>query len=188
MPKRDLNVSSSDLARARALTATLSASADAVVTTGQPKKHGYVRFAAPPMAQAAAATPPSVPAPSFGGAAWDELIAWCIAHNPCDGGFLMDASGLVVTTQGELPVEEIEALGAQLLVALDQTDRMSRRVGTCSSISLRLGDVCASGLRFSEVPGSSLLLCLVGPGPASDAVREACEKVVRGWYGGPTQD
>lgn len=192
MAKHNLNVSSSDLARARALTSLLTGPLSA--PRASPETHGYVRFsaavpaaappAAPPAVKAPAPAPaPSLPAPTFGGAAWDELISWCIVENPCDGGFLMDASGLVVTTQGLLPIDEIEALGAQLLVALDQTDRMSLRVGTCSTISLRLDEVCASGLRFSDTPGSSLLLCLIGDDPISDAVRHGCEKVVRGWYG-----
>lgn len=184
MAKHDLNVSSSDLARARALTASLAKSADeAAEAAPRAAVSGFVRFRSSAASVAAVTRPPSLPAPTFGGAAWDELIAWCISENPCDGGFLMDASGLVVTTRGDFQIKEIEALGAQLLVALDQTDRMSRGLAACSAISLRLGDICASGQRFSGAPGASLLLCLVGPEPATDAIRRACEEVVGGWYG-----
>jgi hypothetical protein len=177
--------SSDDLERARQLSQRLKGTAGSAPAASSP----YVSFGARAEAPAPAAPPavgrvappvppaqsrPSLPlmarreplrapAAGFGPQAWNRLLDGCATAVAADAAFLMDPHGLVVAARGPRATEEVEAVGARLMVAFDQADRIE---GAQGALTLTVESPRGSlhGLRLRQPDGSFLTLGLVVPG------------------------
>lgn len=159
--------SSDDLDQARTITRRLKGQGAAATGSS-----GYVSFPSrPPMPAPVVAAPqppkPSVPlmarraplmAPSagFGPDAWNTLLETCSAAVIADAAFLMDPAGLIVATRGR-SADEMQGVGARLMVAFEQADRIDGEPITLSlSIETLRGTLF--GLRLSQAEGGFLTL------------------------------
>lgn len=176
-PKPGPNASSSDdLDRARAATQRLKGRPTARVA-----EPGYVSFARPTPTQAPLPQRPALPQPparplvarreplkahvaGFGSSGWNKLLDACIVTAGAESAFLMDPHGLIIATRGPKASDELEGVGARLMVAFEQADRINGGgdKGTLS-MSVELPRGTLHGLRLSQ-PEGVLLLGLQIPG------------------------
>ncbi|MFO0599526.1 MAG: hypothetical protein U0228_29745 [Myxococcaceae bacterium] len=155
--------SSDDLDAARAASQRLAGQGGA-----PPPSPGYVSFPSPRPAMPAAvpvSRPSAAPlmtrrqpllAPNthFGADGWNTLLEACAAAVAADAAFLMDASGLIIASRGR---DELEAVGARLMNAFEQADRIDDARGTLSlSIETQRGTLY--GLRLAQPEGTFLTL------------------------------
>lgn len=106
--------------------------------------------------------PLKAPVTGFGPQAWNRLLDACVAAVAADAAFIMDPNGLVVSSRGPKVGEELEAVGARLMVAFDQADRIEGSQGTLSmTVETARGSI--HGLRLRQPDGSVLTLGLVVP-------------------------
>jgi hypothetical protein len=157
--------SSDDLARAKAASQRLRGE-----TTTRSAEPGYVAFPhARPAPPARPATHPLVtrreplkgPTAGFGSAAWNKLLDACLQTAAAEAAFLMDPHGLIIASRGARPGEELEAIGARLMVALEQADRIAGEPALSMSVELPKGTL--HGLRLVQ-PDGVLMLGLSIPG------------------------
>ncbi len=186
-PKPDLNANSSDdLEQARALSRRLQGGAPRGAPAAEP---GYVSFArTPPPVPAVPPVPPVVgpgvrpatahvsrpsgplmsrreplkaPNVGFGPDAWNALLDASVATVAADTALLMDPAGLIIASRGR-GGDELEAVGARLMVAFEQADRIDGERSTLSmSIELHRGTL--HGVRLAQADGSFLTLGLLIP-------------------------
>ena len=176
---------SEDLERAKDLSRQLKGSAQGSAAQGGVTSP-YVTFpprADPPAAARVAAhvtSPPSrpslplmvrreplkAPVTGFGAQAWNRLLDACVAAVGAEAAFLMDPNGLVVSSRGPKAGSELEAVGARLMVAFDQADRIE---GDQATLSMTVESPKSSlhGLRLRQADGGVLTLGLVVPGGIS---------------------
>jgi hypothetical protein len=166
--------SSDDLDRARAASQRLKGQAGARVT-----EPGYVTFARAP---AQAAKPAEVPRPrpsmvplvtrreplkgpnaGFGAGAWNKLLDACVQIAVAEAAFLMDPQGLMVAVRGPAASQELEAVGARLMLAFEQADLVGGAEQAALSLSVELTRGTLHGLRLVQ-PEGVLLLGLIIPG------------------------
>lgn len=171
---------SDDLARARDLSRALRSQgqAPAVAPTS-----GYVSFPqrppeAPPAPSRVAAhvtaaptraslplmvrrEPLKAPVTGFGPNAWNRLLDACVAAVAADAAFLMDPNGLIVASRGQKANDELEAIGARLMLAFDHADRIEEQ----GTLSMTVESVRGSlhGLRLRQAEGAVLTLGLLVP-------------------------
>ncbi len=111
----------------------------------------------------------------LGSPGWERLLEWCTASLDAHAAFLVDARGLIVGSRGRIPQEEIEEIGARLLIAFDQADHMSPGGSRILAIQ-RAGDWLV-GLRVPFVEDEDLTIGMVTQdrlsGKACETVREA---------------
>ena len=174
---------SDDLERAKDLSRTLKGSGHGPhqVSAASP----YVAFPAPKPAplpgpsrvSAHVTSPPSrpslplmvrreplkAPVSGFGAQAWNRLLDACVAAVAAEAAFLMDPNGLVVSSRGPRAGDELEAVGARLMVAFDQADRIE---GDQQTLAMTVETPRGSlhGLRLRQAEGGVLTLGLVVPG------------------------
>lgn len=145
-----LNASSSDLERARALAHRLRP--DALRSATAPRGAAARGPAAPVAAPVAAPAAPPVAAP-VGGSAWQARLEACRAAVSALGLLLMDASGLAVGAAGEWtawPPAELEGLGARVMVALEQAERLEGPWERSRSVAFLIGGRALAGLRLGS--------------------------------------
>lgn len=191
-PKPGPNASSSDdLERARLLSRRLRGVGAPGIPAAEP---GYVSFAprsaAPPAAAPRATRPTPTPAPprpstvplmtrreplnapsaGFGPDGWNKLLDACVVTTGAEAALLMDPHGLIIASRGPAAGDELEVVGARLMVAFEQADRIDGQRSTLS-ISVELPRGTVHGLRL-ERPDGALTLGLIVPGGLS-AERQA---------------
>lgn len=106
--------------------------------------------------------PIKAPVSGFGAQAWNRLLDACVAAVAAEAAFLMDPNGLVVSSRGPRAGDELEAVGARLMVAFDQADRIEPEQATLSmTVETPRGSL--HGLRLRAEVGV-LTLGLVVPG------------------------
>jgi hypothetical protein len=104
--------------------------------------------------------PIKAPAGGFGAAAWNKLLDACVVAVGADAAFLMDPHGLIVSARGPAVSEELEGVGAKLMVAFDQADRIGEAHSTLS-MTVETARGTLHGLRLSQADGTLLTLGLV---------------------------
>jgi hypothetical protein len=178
-PKPGSNTSAAaDLEDARTSSRRLRGDADA-----PPAQAGYVSFgprALPPAPGRAAVTAPGpqarpslplttrreplkAPVTGFGPVLWDKLLDACRAASLAEAAFLMDAQGLLVSARGSRAQTEPEAVGARLMRAFEQADRIDGERAALS-LSLETSHFTLHGLRLVQPDGTFLTLGLIVPG------------------------
>jgi hypothetical protein len=163
--------SSDDLAQARALSRALREGAGA----GAQKVSPYVTFPHALKPAPAVSRPTEVPsaplltrrepleAPraEFGARTWNSLLEAAAKAVSADAAFLMNSQGLLVASRGS-PVEELEALGARLMVVLAEADRLNdAHSGEMLSLTLESPKGTIHGVRLRESEDSGLTLGLL---------------------------
>lgn len=103
------------------------------------------------------------PSTGFGAQAWNRLLDACSAAVAAESAFLMDPNGLVVASRGPRAGAELEAVGARLMVAFDQADRIDGGTGSLA-MTVETARGSLHGLRLRQPDGSVLTLGLVVPG------------------------
>lgn len=173
--------SSDDLGRARAASQRLAGH----VTTSEANP-GYVHFPKVPRPTVTPAPAMPVPRPStvplvtrpeplkgptagFGAQAWNTLLDACLRASGAEASFLMDPHGLIIAARGPKAGDELEGVGARLMVAFEQADRIGGE--RALSMSIELPKATLHGLRLVQ-PDGVLLLGLIIPGGLS-AERQA---------------
>lgn len=107
--------------------------------------------------------PLKAPAGGFGAQLWNRLLDASVAAASAEAAFLMDPNGLVVSARGPRVGEELEAVGARLMIAFDQADRIEGGQQTLSmTVETPRGSLF--GLRLRQSEGGVLTLGLVVPG------------------------
>ena len=108
--------------------------------------------------------PLKAPATGFGPQAWNRLLDACLAAVAAEAAFLMDPNGLVVASRGPRVSDELEAVGARLMVAFDQADRIDGGGEGTLSMTVESAKGSLHGLRLRQPDGGILTLGLVVPG------------------------
>ena len=154
-----------------------------VVAGGPPEAHGYIRLAAP--AAWASAPPPApveepdpeppMPDNVSGSGGWTTLLEWCVVDLDTDAAFLTDDRGLVIASVGALGSDDAQAIGARMVIAFNQADRIDRSESRSISIELE-----AEWLTAIRVPlgDEHLTLGVLGREPLSRARRRAVYRAV----------
>lgn len=163
--------SSDDLDRARATSQRLKGQSGTKLN-----EPGYVTFPRPVAAKPATEAPPTVaplitrreplkgPTAGFGSSAWNKLLDACLQTAVAEAAFLMDPHGLMVAARGPRVSNDLEAVGARLMVAFEQADRIGgESEQKALSISVELPRGTLHGLRLMQ-PDGALVLGLVIPG------------------------
>jgi len=182
--------SSDDLERARSASRRLRGPAAPMAPSAGGT--GYVTFAAPrppqgqppapvaarpgvPMAPPAARPsavpmmtrrePIKAPTAGFGPDGWNKLLDACAAVTGAEVALLMDPHGLIIASRGPRQGDDVEAVGARLMVAFEQADRIDGQRSTLS-MSFELPRGTVQGLRLTQ-PDGALTLGLIVPGGLS---------------------
>ncbi len=172
------NEPSSDLELARKLSARLSARAVGAAPIAVPTTR-YMRFDIRRVAGAVDSTGfpsvPPAPLPRFGPETWNQLLDGCLAVADGESAFLMDGQGLVVACRGVIGASDAEAIGARLLLTLDQATAMGASGEPARSVIVEVEGRWLSGLRASSRSGMSLTVGVLGPSPLGAAAREVVD-------------
>jgi len=90
-----------------------------------------------------------MPGVGFGGAAFGQLVQQGMTLAGAVVGFVVDAQGLIVARQGRVADEDAQALGARLVMALDQAARMGQGFGAGQAdvVVIAVGRGWLSGVR-----------------------------------------
>lgn len=166
--------SSSDLAAARDLSHRLAGSSG--VAPRRP--FAYVSFRAvsvpvepaPTVASPAPQPPAAVgkPLPPLpldigeGGRRWAPLLEWARQACGSDAAFLMDPHGLLIASVGDLPIPDVEAVGARMMAALDYARPIAQTGELPPSITLSFDEIQITGFEARLPDGTALTVCLAG--------------------------
>ncbi len=113
----------------------------------------------------------------FGAEIWNELLDGCLSAADAEAAFVMDGQGLVVATRGNISADDAEAIGARLMVALDQAAEIGNRGGSYS-VAIEFDGSWLTGLRLHLHDAKSLTVGLVAHGPLSRDTREVIENLM----------
>jgi len=128
-------------------------------------------MAAPP---APAQRPPLPMPPSTG--TWESLLGWCRTTLGAEAAFVIDELGLLIANAGRIPDEEAQAMGARLVVALEQADELEQ-TAPVRALAIELTARYLTGFRLRMERGSLLAVGMVSaralPGAAAVLIRRA---------------
>ncbi|MCK6682375.1 MAG: hypothetical protein L6R30_08150 [Thermoanaerobaculia bacterium] len=123
--KSDPSGTSSSLERARELSHRLTGASPAAPA----RRPAFVSFRGQPAPPAAPVSAPVAPAPApavpaalpplpeklgEGGRRWEPLLGWARQASGASAAILMDPHGLLIASVGEIPLPDVEAIGARL--------------------------------------------------------------------------
>jgi hypothetical protein len=94
-----------------------------------------------------------------------KLLDACVAVTGAEAALLMDPHGLIITSRGPRQGDELEVVGARLMVAFEQADRIDGQRSTLS-MAFELPRGTVQGLRLIQ-PDGVLTLGLIVPGGLS---------------------
>lgn len=146
--------SSSSIAFARATSRRLASQAETSVQDGGSKARSYTRFqtaqalepsARPTTVDTPATAPPSLAPGPF--ASWDEMLQWCVESARAKTAFVTDAQGFVIAKQGGRSYEDAEAMGTQVMVALERFDEIDSFGKRAMSIAVQFESFWMCGVR-----------------------------------------
>ena len=107
----------------------------------------------------------ALPSPPAGGS-WENLLSWCRTGLAADGAFVIDRRGLLVANSGKLTDEESQAMGARLVVALDQADALDP-ASPVRTLALDLSTHCLTAIRLQVERGPMLTVGVISLRPLS---------------------
>jgi hypothetical protein len=115
----------------------------------------------------------------FGGAAYARIVQEGMGLAGAVVGFVVDAQGLIVARQGRLADDDAQALGARLVMALDQAARMGQGFGAGQAdvVVIAVGRGWLSGVR-RRVP-EAVTLGLFGVQPLATNAAEALAEALK---------
>jgi hypothetical protein len=110
----------------------------------------------------------------MGSPGWARLLDWCVDNLPASTAFVVDARGLIVGSSGSPAQDEVEEIGARLLIAFEQADQMSP--GGSQSITIQRSDGWLVGLRVPLTEYEKLTVGLMTKLPLSSSARLKVEE------------
>ncbi|MEZ4226220.1 MAG: roadblock/LC7 domain-containing protein [Polyangiaceae bacterium] len=113
----------------------------------------------------------------FGAELWNELLDGCLSAANAEAAFVMDGQGLVVATRGTMQADDAEAIGARLMVALDQAEEIGGATGSYS-VAIEFGGAWLTGLRLQLKDERSLTVGLVARAPLARESRDVIENLM----------
>lgn len=92
----------------------------------------------------------------FGADPWLGLLDWCLSVAGADSAFAIDEHGLVIANRGaDLPIE-IEEVGTRLMMAFEQTGRLSLGAGLPQRVDVSFAERVLTGFGI-DLGGSARL-------------------------------
>jgi len=141
--------------------------------------------AAPPVAPPAKPPPPAAPAveplvlpDDFGPAGWNRVLDACLQAIGGEAALLMDPSGLVVASRGPRPTDELEGIGARLMIALEQAEAIEGGGAAVRVATIELPARTLFAARL-DANGTRLTLGLLAAGSVAPARRQVLEALLR---------
>lgn len=190
---------SDDLAEACGLSVRLTGGKRPSGSPQPVEPYRYTRLPQPSTPVAAA--PPSAPEPSrkinpmpvsgFGAVAWNDFLAECARESHAEMALLMDPSGLIVGGRGALPQDEMQGVGARLMMAFEQADSMDDK-GSSPALALDLSGGVMYGFRLAASDGGRFTLGIFVSGPPVQDTQRKLSLVLErfcasGTAGAPTE-
>lgn len=133
---------------------------------------------------------PAVPAapsledvPAFGASGFNTLLDWCLEATQAESAFIVDDRGLPVAERGAFEGEQVRELGARLVAAFDQLQRMQLSDAPAESMLVELGPRRLSGINVDFGAGQFMAVGIVGPRVAATEVRRIVNTTLRTWMG-----
>lgn len=168
----DHNASCSDLDLAQILSWRLATPGAAAEPPPQPPYAGFSAAFAPqtPAAQPQAVTAGISPRRFE---TWDDLLIWALAANGAASGFVMDPEGFAIAAQGSIDVEQAQALGVHLMVALSEVDQPEYPGARAVSIAVEYPPFTLTGMRVARADGAVFTLGLTATDYLTAPAREA---------------
>jgi len=182
------NVSSSDLHVAKQLSRRL-AFGPPVPEAGSPKVNGsYVTFrsstapeverVAPMPARRVEAEATELPRPPASVRNWDDMLRWCQEAAAAKAVFVMDSQGFVIAKEGGASYEDAEAMGTQIMVALDRFDELDTFNKRALSVTVEFRSFWLTGIRVpAETRDCFTLGVLRTDPPTASLVQEVTREV-----------
>ncbi len=182
---RDRAASSSDVERARELSRKLGPTLTPAVEPASSAPSPYIRFDAARFAGSVVAPAGAAPARSAvvipalpPSEDWASLLAWVRLACSALEVFLIDGRGLLVASSGDISKERAESMGARLVLAFEQADRMEESASQSRSIVIDFGDVVLTGIRIPLPEGGTLVVGIAGKELPQNEARAEVERVL----------
>jgi len=186
MSSRSANFSS--LQQARDISARLVRARQEPVKAEPPApRTSYVAFRARPAPAAAPASPalrdipaepPQMPPVPTTVRTWDDMLRWCLEAAEAKTVFVMDAQGFVIAKEGSYSYEDAEAMGTQMMVALDRFDELDSFHKRALSIAVGFRSFHLIGLRVLAESRDSFTLGILRTDPLAPTAVEAIAEQV----------
>lgn len=183
----DLNVRSSDLDVARAISQRLRGGEVRCVEEAPPFGLGASAAAQPEPVISHRATAPVFrevggvaselwETDNLGSRFWDELLRECLELSGTAGAsaaFAVDGQGLSIAQVGDMAPEAVEGTGSRLVIALEQAERMEsfadRRLG---ALLMQFDDQWLTSLPLRSGSGSRVIVGVIAREPLSEGSRD----------------
>jgi hypothetical protein len=122
-----------------------------------------------PAAARPAAPParPTIPEPPAD-ASWESLLVWCRSALAAEGAFVIDGRGLLVSNSGKLTDDDAQAMGARLVVTVDQADELDRGAQV-RTLTLDLSTRYLTGVRLQLASGARLTVGVLSLRPLTSS-------------------
>ncbi len=160
---------SSDLEQARYLTRRLRGNLTRAEELSFPARH-YVRFLG-------RRGNPAGGDASFGISNWHQLLDDCMRETGATAAFVMGGEGLVIAVRGGVAAEQAQAIGARLMIGLDQAEQLNEG-GAATTLCAEVAEGWVSALRF-EHNDTRLLLAVVGGAPLDSSSRRVVAQLIQ---------
>ncbi len=140
------------------------------------REERYVKFSASRFWAGGVAMPPppardaEIPVHPGGFSDWDTLLTWCLNTSEASTVFVMDWQGFLIETAGSWSYEEVEAAGTQLMVTLEQADRMEPGGRAAHHIEVGFEAFTIVGLRVPPSSKESITLGVVTGAPLAPSI------------------
>ncbi len=89
----------------------------------------------------------SVPEPPTNIRDWDDMLRWCQEAAFAKTVFVMDSQGFVIAKEGSWSYEDAEAMGTQIMVALDRFDELDTFHKRALSVTVEFRSFWLTGIR-----------------------------------------
>jgi len=83
---------------------------------------------------------------------WDDMLRWCQEATLSKTVFVLDSQGFVIAKEGSWSYEDAEAMGTQIMVALDRFDELDTFYKRALSVTVEFRSFWLTGIR---VPAES---------------------------------
>lgn len=182
MSSRD--VSSSDLELARALSRRVSALAVSnqplpTAPTVRYVRFSAARFAAPPAPPVSRVeTAPQAPPEPSSFLTWSELLDWCLATSGATSAFVMEPQGFSIAQRGEITEDDVQGVGANLMLICARAERIEQPAGGLRSVSLEMLGGWLYTFRQPVTGSGPLLVAFMSPRELPDDVRATLQRLV----------
>jgi hypothetical protein len=163
-----VNWSERDLAQE--LSRTLRGGSSGSGTT-EPRDDDYVQFSAARfwagdvVEARPAPSPQRIEINAEGFSEWEALLGWCLDVSQAKTIFVMDSQGFLIDTQGSWSYEDVEAVGTQLMVTLEQADRMELGGRRALHVAARFEAFDIVGVRVPPGSKDAITLGMVSSEP-----------------------